>query len=94
MSIHLRLISFGFRSDFIDGTYDAPGRFLKLLPDALTSQGVFVAQADEAPTIHHPAHQYSVHRNRGQFVQHLINVGFQSVREYEEVSGILYSIIL
>ena len=72
--------------EFVDALYDG-GPFLRSLPNGLNEDGILIAQVGEAPKIHDPGEDFSWHRNRLKFVKTLINTGFESVRDYEEVSN-------
>jgi hypothetical protein len=55
------------------------------LPDWLSTQGVFVAAAGEAPALDSPPEEYSKQQFKDRFVDALVDIGFESVRDYEEV---------
>ena len=70
---------------FVDALYDG-GPFLQSLPKALSSNGIFVSQVGEAPYLHSPSEEYSLNKNRVKLVESLVDLGFENVRDYEEVS--------
>lgn len=72
--------------DIVEALYDG-GPFLKSLPNALRDNGILVAQVGEAAKMEAPGEEYSWHKNRVRFIETLINIGFESVRDYEEVSN-------
>ena len=84
-SVYPTSTTFFGHSDFIDES-DEGDQFFDMLPVVLSPDGIFVSQADEAPDIKAPSQQYSIDKYREDFVQRLINLGFASVRDYEEVS--------
>ena len=73
------------QKDFVVALYDG-GDFLRSLPNALSENGVFIAQVGQAPILKSPSEDHSMHRNRVKFIQSLIDLGFQSILDYEEVS--------
>jgi hypothetical protein len=74
------------QKSFVDALYDG-GPFLRSLPNAIASDGIFVAQVGEAPAITSPPEENSLSRNRMKFIQSLVDLGFESIRDYEEVSN-------
>jgi hypothetical protein len=50
----------------------------------LHESGILVAQVGEACTIDSPSDEFSVDKNRLKFIKMLVEVGFKSVRDYEE----------
>jgi hypothetical protein len=72
--------------DFVAALYDG-GPFLKSLPNAVASDGIFVAQLGSAPNLMTPSEELSLNKNRVNFINSLVELGFESVRDYEEVSG-------
>ena len=73
--------------DFVDVLY-SDGPFLRSLERALSNNGVLVSQVGESSTIDSAAEDHSKNRNRAKFFQSLIACGFESVRDYEEVSTV------
>ena len=71
--------------DIVDALYD-DGPFLKSLPNSLHKDGVMIAQVGEAARMKSPGEEFSWHKNRVKFIKTLISTGFESVRDYEEVS--------
>ena len=74
------------QKSFVDALYDG-GPFLKSLPHAVASDGIFVAQVGETPDIRSPPEEHSLSRNRMKFIQSLVDLGFESIRDCEEVSN-------
>eukprot|EP00934_Nitzschia_sp_Nitz4_P004298 Nitzschia sp. Nitz4//scaffold42_size132992//58165//61027//NITZ4_003394-RA/size132992-augustus-gene-0.112-mRNA-1//-1//CDS//3329551703//4288//frame0 len=70
------------QKDFVDALYDG-GPFLKSLPNAIGEKGILVAQMGEAPLMQQPAEEHSVNKNRVKFMRSLVDLGFQSIRDYE-----------
>lgn len=70
--------------EFVDALYDG-GPFLRSIPNGLNENGILIAQVGEAPKMADPGEDFSWHRNRLKFVKTLINTGFESIRDYEEV---------
>jgi hypothetical protein len=60
------------------------GPFVTSLLHALAEDGILVAQVGEAPNIRSPSGDFSVDRNRLGFIDALVTLGFQSIRDYEE----------
>lgn len=73
------------QKDFVDALYDG-GPFLKSLPNAMANDGILVAQVGAAPKLHSPPEENSLDRNRVNFIRSLVDMGFESIRDYEEVS--------
>lgn len=71
--------------DIVTALYDG-GPFLTSLPNGLRDDGILIAQVGEAAKMIAPGEEHSWHRNRVKFIETLINTGFESVRDYEEVS--------
>ena len=71
--------------DIVDALYDG-GPFLTSLPSSLRDDGILIAQVGEAARMESPGEEHSWHRNRVKFIKTLIENGFESVRDYEEVS--------
>jgi hypothetical protein len=72
------------QKSFVDALYDG-GPFLRSLPNAIASDGIFVSQVGEAPDIRSPPEEHSLSRNRLKFIQSLVDLGFESIGDYEEV---------
>jgi hypothetical protein len=72
------------QKDFVDALYDG-GPFLGSLPNAVASNGILVGQVGEGPDLDSPSEEYSLHRNRVNFLRSLVDLGFDSIRDYEEV---------
>ena len=68
----------------VDALYDE-GPFLKAIPNALSTNGIFTGQVGEAPDIASPREDMDQNRNRVKFIRSLSNLGFQSIIDYEEV---------
>lgn len=77
------------QKDFVDALYDG-GPFLRSLPNAISADGILVAQVGEAPVINSPPEESSLSRNRMKFIQSLADLGFQSIFDYEEVTNNQY----
>ena len=77
---------------FVDALYDG-GPFLQSLPKALASNGMFISQVGEAPYLDSPSEEYSLDKNRVKLIESLVDLGFESVRDYEEVSKSVSSIL-
>jgi hypothetical protein len=71
--------------DIVDALYDG-GPFLNSLPKSLHEDGIMIAQVGEAAKMDAPGEEFSWHKNRVKFIETLISTGFESVRDYEEVS--------
>ena len=71
--------------DIVDALYDG-GPFLTSLPSSLRDDGILIEQVGEAARMESPGEEHSWHRNRVKFIKTLIENGFESVRDYEEVS--------
>jgi len=71
------------QKSFVDALY-AGGPFLQSLPNALAPDGFLLAQVGEASGIDSPSEEHSLDRNRVKFIQSLVDLGFESVRDYEE----------
>jgi len=82
---------FSFPSDpqiqvpFVEALYSG-GDFLNSIPNALSEDGIFVAQVGESASIVDPPEHLTLQRNRATFSQTLTRLGFQAIRDYEEVS--------
>ena len=74
------------QKSFVDALYNG-GPFLGSLPNAVASDGIFVAQVGEAPDIISPPEENLLSRNRMKLIQSLVNLGFESIQDYEEVSN-------
>jgi hypothetical protein len=72
------------QKDFVDALYDG-GPFLGSLPNAVASNGILVGQVGQAPDLDSPSEEYSLNRNRVNFLRSLVDLGFDSIRDYEEV---------
>jgi hypothetical protein len=72
------------QKDFVEALYDG-GPFLRSLPNALSENGIFVGQVGQAPSLKDPLEDHSLNRNRVKFIQSLIDLGFLSILDYEEV---------
>lgn len=70
--------------DIVSALYDG-GPFLTSLPNSLHDDGILIAQVGEAAKNTDPGEDHSWHRNRVKFIETLVNTGFKSVRDYEEV---------
>ena len=89
-TLNLILLSYPCRDpqvhvDIVDALYDG-GPFLTSLPNGLREDGILIAQVGEAARMEAPEEEHSWHRNRVKFIKTLINNGFESIRDYEEVS--------
>jgi hypothetical protein len=74
------------QKDFVDALYDE-GPFMQCLPKALSDDGILVAQVGQAPDFSSSAEDFSINKNRVKFFESLVNVGFEHIRDYEEVRG-------
>jgi hypothetical protein len=72
------------QKDFVDALYDG-GPFMRSLPKALSDDGILVAQVGQAPDFRSSAEDFSINKNRVKFFESLVNVGFEHIRDYEEV---------
>jgi len=50
--------------------------------------GILIAQVGEASRMQSPAENIGLNRNRVNFIRTLGNLGFNAIRDYEEVRGI------
>jgi hypothetical protein len=71
----------------VDALYDG-GPFLGSLPSAIAEGGILIAQVGEASKLQSPPEHIGLNRNRVNFIRTLTNLGFNVVRNYEEVSGL------
>ena len=69
---------------FVDALYDG-GPFLQSLPAAIAKNGILIAQVGEASRLKSPPEHISLNRNRVNFIRTLSDLGFVSLRDYEEV---------
>eukprot|EP00538_Stauroneis_constricta_P000422 CAMPEP_0119568268 /NCGR_PEP_ID=MMETSP1352-20130426/38409_1 /TAXON_ID=265584 /ORGANISM="Stauroneis constricta, Strain CCMP1120" /LENGTH=947 /DNA_ID=CAMNT_0007617637 /DNA_START=95 /DNA_END=2938 /DNA_ORIENTATION=+ len=69
--------------DFVDALY-SEGTFLKSISRSLNHAGMLVAQVGKAPMMRGPAEDYSIDKNRMKFIESLIDLDFEHVRNYEE----------
>ena len=67
----------------------AGGPFLSSIPNALSDEGILVAQVGESPSIVDAPEHLTLHRNRATFSRTLAELGFQVIRDYEEVRKIV-----
>jgi hypothetical protein len=73
------------QKDFVDALYDG-GHFLQSLPNALSDDGILMAQVGEAPdSVDCSAEDFGIDKGRVKFFESLVNFGFEHVRDYEEV---------
>lgn len=72
------------QKDFVDALYDG-GPFMQSLPKALSDDGILIAQVGQAPDFRSSAEDFSINKNRVKFFESLVNVGFEHIRDYEEV---------
>lgn len=70
---------------FVEALY-AGGAFLNSVSNALTEDGIYVAQVGESASIVDPPEHLTLQRNRAIFSQTMTKLGFQAIRDYEEVS--------
>ena len=71
------------QKDFVNALYDE-GPFLRSLAHAVASDGIFLGQMGEAPSVIDPPDDISINSNRANFIRQLTELGFESVRDYEE----------
>lgn len=71
------------QKDFVKALYDGSD-FLYSLPNALTDNGIFVAQVGADGEITDPAEDLSLNLNRVKFIESLISVGFPAIRDYTD----------
>jgi len=71
---------------FVDALYDG-GPFLHSLPAAIATNGILIAQVGEASKMKSPPEHISLNRNRVNFIRTLSDLGFVSLRDYEEAHG-------
>ena len=90
---YISMVVFSFRyrcsdpqvqKDFVDALYGG-GPFLSSLYNAVSSDGVFVAQVGQAPDISSPSEEHSLNKNKVKFINSLADLGFESISDYEEV---------
>jgi hypothetical protein len=72
------------QKDFVRALYDG-SEFLKSLPGSLSDDGILVTQVGIAPDLMAASEDHSIHKNRVSFFKTLVEVGFESVRDYNEV---------
>ena len=70
--------------DFVRALYDER-RFLRSLADAMSDCGVLVSQVGIAPKMYSPSDNNSINSHRAGFVSALVEIGFEHVRDFEEV---------
>ena len=75
---------------FVDALYDG-GPFLHSLPAAIGKNGVLIAQVGEASELKSPPEHISLNRNRVNFIRTLSHLGFDVLRDYEEVRCVTVS---
>jgi spermidine synthase len=71
------------QKDFVNALYDG-SEFLYALPNALTEDGIVVAQVGAGGKIRDPAEHLTLNLNRVKFIQSLVSVGFPAVRDYTD----------
>ena len=69
------------QKEFADTLYEAGA---PIFNQGLDKSGILVAQVGEACTIKSPSDEFSVDKNRLKFIDMLVEIGFESVRDYEE----------
>ena len=72
------------QKDFVDALYDG-GPFLSSLPKAIGEDGMLVAQVGEGAGINSPSEADGQNRNRVNFIRSLVDLGFESIVDYDEV---------
>ena len=71
--------------DFAEALY-GDSAFLGALYNGLSEDGVLVSQVGETVSMIDPAQTHSINRNRALFIRSMIEQGFVSIVEYDEVS--------
>jgi hypothetical protein len=74
------------QKEFVDALYDG-GPFVRSLPNALTKNGILVAQVGQANGISTASEEFSIDRNRMKLIQTLVSLGFASIQVYLESHG-------
>ncbi|KAL3918172.1 MAG: hypothetical protein SGILL_004365, partial [Bacillariaceae sp.] len=69
------------QKEFADTLYEGGA---PIFNQGLDESGILVAQVGEACTIGSPSAEFSVDKNRLKFIEMLVDIGFKSVRDYEE----------
>lgn len=69
------------QKDFVDTLYTGGAATVS---HGLAPNGILVAQVGEADTIHSPSSEFSVDKTRLKFIDNLVALGVNAVREYEE----------
>jgi hypothetical protein len=84
LTCNFQFLSNLYFSFYVAGPKDY-GDFVSLISKLMSSDGVFVAQMGEAPSLSWPANEYSAMKNRAEFTKSLPRNGFKNVVDYEEV---------
>lgn len=74
------------QKEFVDALYDG-SPFVRSLPQALSHNGILVAQVGEASKLRSPPPEFSIDRNRLKFIRTLEVLGFASIQDYVERHG-------
>lgn len=72
------------QKDFVQALYDGSD-FLKSLPGSLSESGILITQVGTGPYLLASSEDHSIHKNRVRFFEALVEIGFESVRDYTEV---------
>jgi hypothetical protein len=59
--------------------------FYKSLSNGLSPDGILISQVGEADSIDTPADEHSDDRHLFGFIEGLMDIGFEGIREYQEV---------
>jgi len=71
------------QKDFVNALYDE-GPFLKSVPRALNSDGIFIAQVGESSDNLDPPEEYTSDLNRVRLIRSLSRLGFETIRSYTD----------
>jgi spermidine synthase len=71
------------RKDFVEALYDG-SEFLHSLPNALSEDGILVAQVGAEGLSKSPAEHLSLNLNRVKFIECLASIEFQSIRDFTD----------
>jgi hypothetical protein len=74
---------------FSDVLYSS-GEFVRSIRNALTEDGIFVAQVGAESSLRDAANEFTVKKQEANFIRHLVDSGFVSVKDYSEAhTGLL-----
>lgn len=69
------------RKEFVNALYDE-GPFLKSMPNALNTDGIFISQVGESTGTNDPPEIYTLDLNRSRLIKSLSRLGFSTIRSY------------